>query len=184
MQPRRQPPHQPMTLTTNNPCGRLPHSFPPHQQPNPKLRTKTHSFPPPEKNEKRKTNNLYQNSATNPPPPNASTASIPSLAPAPSLTPCFLPCTCALPLLPRRREPIFLLPLPPRTTLVIPAEAGIHLLLLPLPSWERIEVRVIGVAAVLTGKLCRSSQSQDPIPHTPPVGAVREPPAHPQHLLK
>ena len=39
--------------TPKNPSGRPPHSFPPQQQTNPKLRTKTGSFPPPEKNEKR-----------------------------------------------------------------------------------------------------------------------------------
>ena len=52
--PKEAPPN--FSSTPKYPSGNTPHSFPPPQQTNPKLRTKTGSFPPPEKNEKRKTN--------------------------------------------------------------------------------------------------------------------------------
>ena len=48
-----------------------------------------------------------------------------------------------------------------------PAKAGAHPLLPPLPSWERIEVRVIGATVGLTGKL-RKTLPRRYQPHTLP----------------
>ena len=49
--------------------------------------------------------------------------------------------------------------------LLAPAKAGAHPILPPLPSWERIKVRVIGVMVGLTGKLCKGLLDGGALPH-------------------